>query len=731
MGSLFVLFFGTDNVLGTFTSSSYEMDDGSGDTVSDSGDSSLDGTKDSTHKPDWFSSGDIDGLEFDGNSQFQQEDHVHVDDDGAYEFDSSFQITSQLYLDSNAYWYNTICSKYYYDSGSGYAYGYQFRFDNEYVRFTIYDGDATPKNVWSNEKAETNKWINVYAEYNSVDNYIMVGWYFGSTHSNDITSITDGDEIEYHASMPDFHIGQNSHSWGGYQPYKGKMNFLDIDIISSDPDQDNDGRPDEFEEDNGLITDPTNSAANDVEWTFLVYAAGDDCPDGDPSGALATELWESIERFTRIGTNDMGCTDNINIVVQYDGTSELNPNQDGTTSIPDYYWDKIPNNDDNSISPTPHSTRRFLVGQDNYGWNNQDLWDDTIVDLWDVTNWDPMSTGLSHSSTNWEANMAHPETLIEFVHWGTQTFPSDFYCLYYMGHGDGVSGFAYDYNIGTGTTSTKDVLTLSEANTVQSSLLTVGCKLDLMVMESCFLGNIDLAHTFQNLVDVYVSSENEMRSSGNQNDAILTNLENQGDNTWTSQRLGQEFVYQLDQYCDDTISVPVLNIVDYWGMGGAIEMTYSAMDMSIFRTSTFLTDFTTFCTNLINGINNHQSYYLTELTNSVKTSSTDRYFSSQYSQIDLYNFINYWDGLNPTPPRNDPYLDNIQVATSSIKNVLSGSNPIIYYEKHNTIQLSLTEGIALYMPISSAIDGGNTYSGSIFDTITDWGTIVDEYADTL
>lgn len=211
--------------------SRYNMNTNSGTTIYDSYSPDQDGTFGSP-APDWFSSGGRTGLEFAGGSQFYAGEYVYVDDDGDYEFenDNYFDIHAKIWLDEDAYHYNMICAKYEYDSGDGY--GYQLRIDNGKARFTIYDGDTSPKNVYTSITVPDETWIIVTCCYRPAQNYIEVYYkyegYPYTTYGRQLTTIGSGDYIEYHNSMPDFTIGRNSDSWGGYQPFMGKMDVIDI-----------------------------------------------------------------------------------------------------------------------------------------------------------------------------------------------------------------------------------------------------------------------------------------------------------------------------------------------------------------------------------------------------------------------------------------------------------------------------------------------------------------------
>jgi len=186
--------------------------------------------------PSWgnWESGTIYGIEFSGGSQYTAGEFVNVvDDDGDYEFSSPFRIRARIWLDSDCYSYNMIFAKYLYESSV--AYGYQFRIVDGYLRFTIYDGDASPINVYSTITVPEETWIRVVCDYDPV--YGNIGVYYYYTNEGDklganSNSFDEDEEIVYDDAMPDATIGRNSDDWGGYTPFMGRMDALEIETYT-------------------------------------------------------------------------------------------------------------------------------------------------------------------------------------------------------------------------------------------------------------------------------------------------------------------------------------------------------------------------------------------------------------------------------------------------------------------------------------------------------------------
>ncbi len=490
-----------------------------------------------------------------------------------------------------------------------------------------------------------------------------------------------------------------------------------IKMVSSEniiTDNDGDGRPDEFEIDQGL-----DEAENDIAWTFLVYCCGDDVPQGEKIGTLLPEMWEFIERLSWVGN-----TDSITLVVQFDGTDQLNGNHQ------DMFWNDIPNNMEKpDIAGT--STRRFLVGHDSMGWDpsiilQEDCTNNTLIDLYDVTDWDPKNTGKSHSSLEWEANMADPHTLFEFISWGMDTFTSDNYCLYIDSHGDGIHGFGYDHRPDQDpTTTVKDLMELEEIRTVADLLSQEEPpkELDIVMLQSCLMGNLEFCTEFSSFSRYYVASENLMHLTGNQDDKVLEKLDK--DPSWSPSRLAREFIDVENFYSRDGITDPPWNIMDW---NGNERLTFSSSNNSFLTTTDLLYQIRKMNTAILNGSNSDPGFYLPHLRDSFSPSNTDHYTNELgYIQIDYCSFLEYWTYLEGP---DDGILSSIRDLSSNISKVLWNSDPnrrVIEYEKHDTGYFYKTLGIAVYCPSSGNewLSARSFYDKSTFGERTLWGSILD------
>ncbi|MFW3145790.1 MAG: clostripain-related cysteine peptidase [Thermoplasmatota archaeon] len=483
---------------------------------------------------------------------------------------------------------------------------------------------------------------------------------------------------------------------------------------STDNDEDGDGRPDGFELDQDL-----DGTENDVEWTFLVYCCGDDIPRGDKVGTLLPEMWEFIEKLSWVG-----CTDDITIVVQFDGSDQLNGYHQ------DMFWNDIPNNKiKDPIEGT--STRRFLVGKDSTGWDpslslQADCTNNTLVDLYDVTDWDPKNTGKAHDSLQWEANMADPLTFFEFLSWGMDTFPSDNYCLYVDSHGDGIHGFGYDFRPNSEpTTLTKDVISLEDIGTTADLMMGEDPpkKLDMVMLQSCLMGNIESCYEFSRFSDYYISSENVMHLTGNQDDKVLKQLEENP--SWSPSRLAREFIDIEYKYSRDGMSNPPWNIMDW---DGKEKLTFSCLNNTYMSKTDIIEMIKGMNSALVRGAEQDPGFYVTNLRESISESSTDHYTNEfDYIQIDYYHFLQYWVEVEGPQDGTFPIIKDLSDGISRLLWNMDLCNRGIEYEKHDYSYFYRTRGISIYLPFSP-IEWGSAnskYSNLSFEEDTGWGAVID------
>lgn len=103
-------------------------------------------------------------------------------------------------------------------------------------------------------------------------------------------------------------------------------------------------------------------------------------------------------------------------------------------------------------------------------------------------------------------SMADPDTLSDFIRWGTETCPAKKYALVLWGHGDGArTGIFVDELFG------KDVLCLYE---LKQALADAGAHLEALVIDACLMANIETAWNVKDYANWMVASEEIVPGQG-------------------------------------------------------------------------------------------------------------------------------------------------------------------------------------------------------------------------
>ena len=133
-----------------------------------------------------------------------------------------------------------------------------------------------------------------------------------------------------------------------------------------------------------------------------------------------------------------------------------------------------------------------LVDQDAYG-------DCKVVALEDGA-WVESPTSVVNALWGVEVDMGDPATLRDFATWAFAEYPSDFRSLDLWGHGAGWAGVCMDSG---------SWLTMPE---VESAL--VGLHIDLLSIDACQMGMVEVAYELRNCADVLVTSEKDVPAEG-------------------------------------------------------------------------------------------------------------------------------------------------------------------------------------------------------------------------
>ncbi|MDI6855338.1 MAG: clostripain-related cysteine peptidase, partial [Candidatus Thermoplasmatota archaeon] len=154
-----------------------------------------------------------------------------------------------------------------------------------------------------------------------------------------------------------------------------------------------------------------------------------------------------------------------------------------------------------------------------------------------------------------EPDMSDGRTLVDYMRWTMENYPSEKFCLVLWNHGTGWKGMNVDDTTGEPYYEIElDELERSLRIIVQET----GKKIDVILFDMCLMGMIEVAYQLQDLVDYIVFSEDKIPADSREYDYTLADLK--ASPTWSAERLAQEWVN------------------DYVGSGGMI--TQSAVNMS-------------------------------------------------------------------------------------------------------------------------------------------------------
>lgn len=191
------------------------------------------------------------------------------------------------------------------------------------------------------------------------------------------------------------------------------------------------------------------------EWTALFYFDGDN--------NLAEYVYHDLNELERVGS-----TPEVRLAVQIDLPQ---PGEFGFTT-----------------------TRRLEVGRDN---------------IWEVLS----STVLEDLG---EADMAHPDTLADFIRWGRSTFPARRYVLFLWDHGDSWNNEsrAAWFRPRAIFTDTDNGSSYMKNHQLREALEDGGVRFDLIAIDACSMASIETAYELKDRGEILLASQELMQNNG-------------------------------------------------------------------------------------------------------------------------------------------------------------------------------------------------------------------------
>ncbi|MDP7526742.1 MAG: clostripain-related cysteine peptidase, partial [Candidatus Marinimicrobia bacterium] len=214
----------------------------------------------------------------------------------------------------------------------------------------------------------------------------------------------------------------------------------------------------------GNVNAESNKKEEFKEWTVICYLAGDNFLDWF--------MKENMKELIKAGSSD-----NVNVIAFLDTT-------DDETKIFEV------NKDDLVRVPT-----RIV----NYSWAESEL------------------------------NTGDPETFINYASWAVREYPAKKYFVILGGYGEGWIGLMHDMNNGQGET---DILSLNELEyglkAISKEIYAVNGneKIDVLGLDACYMGMLEVMYQVKDYADYLVSSENEEALDGWPYDKLIETIIN-------------------------------------------------------------------------------------------------------------------------------------------------------------------------------------------------------------
>ncbi len=134
---------------------------------------------------------------------------------------------------------------------------------------------------------------------------------------------------------------------------------------------------------------------------------------------------------------------------------------------------------------------------------------------------------VNYSWTESELDTGDPQTLIDYASWAVREYPAKKYFILLGGYGEGWIGLMHDMNNGQGDI---DVLSLNELEyslkTITKQIYHINGKekIDILGLDACYMGMLEIMYQVKDYADYLISSENEEALDGWPYDKIIETI---------------------------------------------------------------------------------------------------------------------------------------------------------------------------------------------------------------
>ena len=171
--------------------------------------------------------------------------------------------------------------------------------------------------------------------------------------------------------------------------------------------------------------------------------------------------------------------------------------------------------------------------------------------------WNTRQLTVVNASWGNELSMGAPSTLRDFVSWAFSEYPSEHTALDLWGHGAGWSGVCMDRG---------DWLTLPELSGALA-----GQNLDLISIDACQMGMVEVAYQLRDCADVLVASEKDVPAEGWQYGDWLSGMAGAGNATAAGTVLAQMYMAWALNHSAYSATVAVIDLGRIGSLAGPLD----------------------------------------------------------------------------------------------------------------------------------------------------------------
>ena len=276
-----------------------------------------------------------------------------------------------------------------------------------------------------------------------------------------------------------------------------------------------------------------------------------------------------------------------------------------------------------------------------------------------------------------ETNTGDPAVLENFIRWGIEKYPASRYALVIWNHGGGWwdEEARAKRNIAYDDSSNGDALNNQELQDVLDRISQIGgSRIDILGMDACLMGMLEVAWQLRSSIDVMVSSEEEEPFDGWPYDQVLSLFRNKPRRRTTS--FARSIVAEYIEFYKDRGEAVTQAAFSVRNIKGSLMPAFDAL-----------------CLELIAGLKDTQAPATRELlidTIAMARQDSPGFFYDNY--IDLYRFV---------------YVLGKECIQQEIKNKANaliqalrpGAKKAILCQRHLGGELKKAHGMSIYFPL--------------------------------